>query len=216
MTTGAKQHKKEVENQAGKSSNGKMQLLIINLVFAFLLGCWVATPGTQNKELREQLQSARNLNKQIVESLSKETYWFYRFKSRYETEDSQNKKLREELEKARSLNKEIVESLSGEKARYYSFRSRIYRLQEAKVFALEYQVELLQKQIKSRNDTLYFYIQSNFEKEVESLKNQIKTSEREFEQTRVSTEASEKRLRNQLDASKKLHGQHLETVESSL
>ena len=51
-----------------------------------------------------------------------------------------------------------------------------------------------------------------FENEVESLKNQIKTSEREFEQTRVSYEASEKKFRNQLDASKKLHGQHLETV----
>ena len=92
MTSGAKQHKKEVENQTGKSSNFSMQFLIINMVFAFVLGCWFG-----NKELREELQSARNLNKQIVESLSKETYWFYNFKSRYETEDSQNKKLREEL-----------------------------------------------------------------------------------------------------------------------
>jgi hypothetical protein len=209
VTTGAKQHKKEVENQAGKLSNCSMQFLIINMVFAFVLGCWFG-----NKELREELQSARNLNKQIVESLSKETFWFYNFKSRYETEDSQNKKLREELEKARRLNKEIVESLSEEKVWYYNVRSSVSKnLEKSRAFALKNEVEVLKKQIKSRNDTLFFFIQSNFEKEVESLKNQIKTFERELDQTRVSNEASEKKLRNQLDASKKLHGQHLDTVK---
>ena len=173
MTTGAKQHKKEVENQAGKSSNSNMQFLIISMVFAFVLGCWFANPGTQNKELREQLQSARNLNKQIVESLSKE---------------------------------------------------KVYQsLQNSRTFALENEVEVLKKQIKSRNDTLYFYIQSNFEKEVECLRNQVKTFERELDQTRVSNEPSEKKKRilsprfpcNLLTPPifKNLHGQHLDIVK---
>ena len=209
VTNGAKQHKKEAENQEGKSSNRKMKFLIINMVFAFVFGCWFG-----NNELREQLQSARNLNKQIVESLSKETFWFYNFKSRYEMEDSQNKKLREELEKARRLNKEIVESLSEEKVWYYDVRSSVSKdLENSRAFALENKVVLLQKQIKSRNDTLYFYIQSNFEKEVESLKSQIHIFERELDQSRISNEETEKKLRNQLDASKKLHSQHLDTVK---
>ena len=191
MGTGVKQCKEEVKNQAWKSTNWKMPSIIWAVVFAALIGILVAT---HNKEVKGQNSKVFALETEI-ESLQ-----------------NQIKTSTEKLDQAKLSNFYsvlFVNQLQNQIKTCTDESVQMNLSNQASVGKLYNQLHKSKaafKKVQTKN-------RYNFQKEVESLENQIKTRTQELGQARLSNEASEKKLRNQLDASKKLHSQHLETVK---
>ena len=195
MKTGVKQCKKEVKNQAWKSTNWKKPSMIgIGIGIVIFTALMAILVGTLNEELRGQNSKVFALETEI-ESLQ-----------------NQIKTCTEKLDRAKLSNFYSVLFVNQLQNQIKNCTGELVQMNLSnqatvgKLYNQLHKSKVAFKKVQTKN-------RYNFQKEVESLENQIKTRTQELDQARLSNEASEKKLRNQLDASKKLHSQHLETVK---